>query len=111
MGLLTGFVLGMTRLAANVMEPHLNPEGLFYRVILEPNWLHYSIYLFFLCIVVIVVVSFFTKPADRSKTVGLTYGSATPEQIEETRTSWNKWDVVHTVIILSITIAFYIYFW
>ncbi len=110
-GLLTGFVLGMTRLAANVMEPYLDPQGLFYQVILQHNWLHYSIYLFFLCIAVIVVVSLFTKPADRSKTVGLTYGSATEEQKQETRASWNKWDVVHTVIILAVIGIFYIYFW
>ncbi len=110
-GLMTGFILGMTRLASNVFESSINPDGLLYRIILQPNWLHYSIYLFFLCIAVIVVVSFFTKPADRSKTVGLTYGSATPEQLKETRASWNKWDVIHTVIILSITLAFYIYFW
>jgi solute:Na+ symporter, SSS family len=110
-GLMTGFVLGMTRLASNVFESYLDPTGFMYTVFLQPNWLHYSIYLFFLCIVVIVVVSFFTKPADRSKTVGLTYGSASPEQKAETRASWNKWDVVHTAIILTITIAFYIYFW
>ena len=110
-GLVTGFVLGMTRLACNVFESYLDPDSFMYTVFLQPNWLHYSIYLFFLCIVVIVLVSMFTKPADRSKTVGLTYGSATPEQIAETRASWNKWDVVHTVIILSVTIAFYIYFW
>ena len=111
MGLLTGFVLGMTRLAANVMEPHLNPDGLFYRIILQPNWLHYSIYLFFLCIAVIVIVSLLTKPADASKTVGLTYGSANEEQKKETRASWNKWDVIHTAIILGIITMFYIYFW
>ncbi len=111
MGLLTGFVLGMTRLAANVMESYLNPEGLFYRIILQPNWLHYSVYLFFLCIAVIVIVSLFTKPADASKTVGLTFGSANEEQKNETRSSWNKWDVVHTVIILSVIGLFYIYFW
>ncbi len=111
MGLLTGFFLGMTRLAANVMEPYLNPDGLFYRVILEPNWLHYSIYLFFLCIVVIVVVSLLTKPADATKTVGLTYGSANEEQKKETRESWNKWDVIHTIIILSVIGLFYIAFW
>jgi solute:Na+ symporter, SSS family len=111
MGLLTGFVLGMTRLAANVLEPHLNPDGLFYRIILQPNWLHYSIYLFFLCIAVIVVVSLLTKPADASKTVGLTYGSANEEQKRETRESWNKWDVIHTGIILGVITLFYIYFW
>ena len=110
-GLLTGFVLGMTRLAANVLEPYINPDGLFYMIFLRSNWLHYSIYLFFLCIVVIVVVSFFTKPADASKTVGLTYGSANEEQKKETRESWNRWDVIHTVIILGVIVLFYIYFW
>jgi solute:Na+ symporter, SSS family len=110
-GLMTGFVFGMTRLAANVLEPSLDSGSLFYRIILQPNWLHYSIYLFFLCIAVIVVVSLFTRPADATKTVGLTYGSASEEQKKETRESWNKWDVVHTVIILSVIGLFYIYFW
>ncbi len=110
-GMLTGFVLGMTRLAANIFESSINPEGLFYKIILQPNWLHYSIYLFFLCIAVIVVVSLLTKPADASKTVGLTFGSADEEQKKETRASWNHWDVIHSVIILGIIGLFYIYFW
>ncbi len=110
-GLLTGFVLGMSRLVAKIFSTHVSTDSLIYTLFLESNWLHYSIYLFFICIVVIVIVSLFTKPADASKTIGLTYGSATPEQLAETRASWNKWDVVHTVIILSVTITFYIYFW
>ena len=110
-GLMTGFVFGMTRLAANVLEPRLDPDSLFHMIILQPNWLHYSIYLFFLCIVVIVVVSLFTRPADATRTVGLTYGSASEEQKKETRESWNKWDVVHTVIILGVIGLFYVYFW
>lgn len=110
-GLAIGFVIGMTRLASNIFAARINPESLMYTIFLEPNWLHFSIYLFFLCIIVIVLVSLVTKPADRSKTIGLTYGSATEEQKAETRASWNKWDVVHTVIILTIIISFYIYFW
>ncbi len=111
MGLLTGFILGMTRLGAKIFASSLSPDSLFYTVFLQPNWLHYSIYLFFICIMVIVVVSFFTKPADATKTVGLTYGSATPDQLAETRASWNKWDVINTTIIIGITVVFYIYFW
>ena len=110
-GLATGFVIGMTRLASNIFAARINPESLMYSIFLEPNWLHFSIYLFVLCIIVIVLVSLFTKPADRSKTIGLTYGSATEEQKAETRASWNKWDVIHTVIILTVVISFYIYFW
>jgi len=110
-GLLTGFILGMSRLAANIFSAQIGEDSLIYTLFLESNWLHFSIYLFFVCIIVIVLVSLFTKPADASKTVGLVYGSATPEQLAETRASWNRWDVVHTVIILTVTIAFYIYFW
>jgi len=110
-GLFTGFVLGMTRLAANVFSDSISSSSLFYQLILQHNWLHYSIYLFGICILVIIVVSLFTRPGDPNKTIGLIYGSASPEQRAETRASWNKWDVVHTVIILSVVIGFYIYFW
>ena len=56
-------------------------------------------------------VSLFTKAPEPEKIQGLVFGTSTPEQIAATRASWNKWDVVHTMIILGITVAFYIYFW
>lgn len=110
-GLLVGFVFGMLRLGSTIFAEHISPGTVYHSIFVQTNWLHYSIYLFALCLLVIVVVSQFTKLGDASKTVGLTYGSASPDQIVETRASWNKWDVVHTVIILSVTLAFYIYFW
>ncbi|MBN2349491.1 MAG: sodium:solute symporter [Bacteroidales bacterium] len=110
-GLATGFVLGMTRLGLKVFENGINAESLIYKVFLAPNWLHYEIYLFFLCILVIVIVSLLTKPLEKAKLVGVTYGTATAEEKIETRASWNNWDVAHSVIILTIIIVFYIYFW
>jgi solute:Na+ symporter, SSS family len=110
-GLATGFVLGMTRLVLNVFSESINPDGIIYKIFLQHNWLHYEIYLFALCLLVIVVVSFATKPVVRAELAGLTYGSATEEQKLETRTSWNHWDVIHTIIIIAIIIGFYIYFW
>jgi SSS family solute:Na+ symporter len=110
-GLATGFILGMTRLAMNVFRAGLNPDGLFYKVFVAPNWLHYEIYLFALCLTVIVVVTYFTKPAPYEKLVGLIYASSTPEQRAATRASWNKWDVFNTIVILGVIVLFYIYFW
>jgi solute:Na+ symporter, SSS family len=110
-GLISGFILGMTRLGLKVFEGHLNSESLIYKVFLGPNWLHYSIYLFFICIVIIVVVSLFTKPLPISQLTGLVFGTASPEQRAETRASWNYWDVINTIIVAGIVIAFYIYFW
>jgi len=110
-GLTTGFALGMTRLVFNIFADRV-PEGTWYHAIwVEPNWLHYEIYLFGLCLLVIFVVSFFTERADEEKLVGVTFFSSTPEQRAATRASYSKWDVVNSMIIIGIIIAFYIVFW
>jgi SSS family solute:Na+ symporter len=110
-GLATGFVLGMVRLVFNVFADSV-PEGTWYHAIwVEPNWLHYEIVLFGLCLIVIFVVSYFTKRADEAKLVGVTYYSSTPEQKAATRASYNSWDVINSLIIISVIVAFYIYFW
>ncbi|GAI12689.1 unnamed protein product [marine sediment metagenome] len=57
-----------------------------------------------------VVISLFTTKPTKEQTSGLTYGGTTPEQVKETRDSWDKWDVIHSLIIVGIVIAFYIYF-
>ena len=72
-GLLSGILIGLTRLGAKV---------------------------------------YYSNEAPDQKTIqGLVFGTSTPEQIAATRASWGMWDVIHTVIILGFTVAFYIYFW
>jgi SSS family solute:Na+ symporter len=110
-GMIVGFTLGMSRLGLKIFETSLNPEGILYRVFLAPNWLHYCIYLFFICIATIVVVSLFTERVSEERLVGLTYFSSTPEQRAITRASYDKWDIINSLIILGIVIAFYAYFW
>ncbi|HDR67663.1 MAG TPA: Na+/glucose cotransporter [Bacteroidaceae bacterium] len=110
-GLVVGFVLGMLRLGLKVGYGDATGDGLIYSVFVAPNWLHYEIVLFFIVIAVMVIVSFFTKPKDIVLIQGLYFGSATAEQRAITRASWNKWDVINSVIILSVIVAFYIYFW
>ena len=110
-GLVVGFVLGMLRLGLKVYYGDVTADGLIYNVFVAPNWLHYEIVLFFIVIAVMVVVSSFTKAKDALQIQGLYFGSATPEQRALTRASWNKWDVINSAIIISVIIAFYIYFW
>jgi SSS family solute:Na+ symporter len=58
-----------------------------------------------------VVISYFTK-APTVEQLKFTYrGASTPEQKKITRESWNKWDIVHTIIILGVIVGFYIIFW
>jgi SSS family solute:Na+ symporter len=109
-GLTTGFVLGMVRLVFNIFADSV-PDGTWYHTLwVAPNWLHYEIVLFAICLTVIFVVSYFTQQKSESKLVGLTYFSSTPEQKAATRASYNKWDVINSAVIITIIILFYIYF-
>lgn len=110
-GLIIGFGLGMFRLVVNIFDDAFAKSSFIYEWFIATNWLHYTVFLFIFTMVLIAIISALTPKPSKEKLVGLTYYSATPEHLEETRKSWNKWDVVHTVIILSIVIAFYIYFW
>jgi SSS family solute:Na+ symporter len=110
-GLVTGFVLGMTRLALKIFSGGINPDGLISRVFLKPNWLHYEIVLFFLVIAVMIVASMLTPKADPVKIKGLYFGSATAEEKAITRASWNNWDLVFSGIVIVVIVAFYAYFW
>jgi solute:Na+ symporter, SSS family len=108
-GLVSGFALGMTRLALVIFQNRLEPGGFFHYVV-SVNWLHYCIFLFFFTIVVMVVVSRYSTPKDPAEIQGLTYGSANSKQLAETRESWTRWDVIHTSVIVAVILGFYFRF-
>ena len=111
-GLLSGFVLGMTRLALKVFAGNSMSHGnIIYKIFLAPNWLHYEIALFFIVIILMIVISRFTPKADPASIRGLYVGSATAEEKALTRASWTNWDVIFSAIIIVVIIGFYIYFW
>jgi solute:Na+ symporter, SSS family len=109
-GLIIGFVLGMWRLGLKIAMGS-DGSGFLYDVFVAPNWLHYEIALFIFVIVAMIVISYFTKKTDPAKLTGLVFGTASPEQKAVTRASWNNWDVFHSVVIICIIVAFYVYFW
>lgn len=126
-GMIAGFVIGITRLGAKVLYSVLagqagysdvklwaaehGVKNIFYTLFYEVNWLFFSGGMLLFSILVIMIVSRFTPGATASQVEGLTFSSATLAQKSATRASWNKWDILHTLIILGFTVAFYIYFW
>ncbi len=110
-GLLTGFVLGMTRLGFKVFGTGMGQDGILYSIFLKMNGYNYEVILFFLVIVLMIVVSYFTPKADPVAIKGLYVGSASAEQKALTRASWNNWDLFFSGIIIVVIIAFYAYFW
>jgi SSS family solute:Na+ symporter len=112
-GLIAGMVVGLTRLGAKIYySSAVSPdENLFKYIFYDVNWLFFCGWMLLFCILVIIAVSIFTKAPSPEKIQGLVFGTSTKEQLAETRASWNHWDIMHTCIILGITVAFYIYFW
>ncbi len=126
-GMIAGFVIGIIRIGAKVLYTSLaKADGFtdvkiwaletgvsnwFYKLFYGVNWLFFSGGMLVFSLLVIFVVSQFTKKADETQIQGLTFASLTGEQKALSRASWNQWDVMHTLIILGFTIAFYIYFW
>jgi SSS family solute:Na+ symporter len=109
-GLVTGFVLGMLRLVLTIFKDGLNPDG-FFHALVAMNWLYYCSMLFILITAIVIITSLFTKPASAAQIAGLTYGSISAEQRAEIRAGIDKWDIIHTAIIMGITVAIYIRFW
>jgi len=70
------------------------------------HWLYYAEALLIVTILLVVIISLLTKAPAPEKVRFTAYG-ATPEEKAATRAGWNKWDVIHTVIILGIVAVFY----
>lgn len=105
--LIGGFALGMSRLVAELFKADLS--GVLYKFA-SMNFLHFCIFLFLACIVMMIAVSLFTpKPSD-AKIKGLTYATTVAEDKASSRASWNYRDVVLSVIILIILAGIIIYF-
>ncbi len=110
-GLLIGFVLGMTRLGFKIFGSNMGQDGILYSVFFKLNGYNYEVILFFVVIVLMIIISYFTPRADPAAIKGLYVGSATAEQKALTRASWNNWDLFFSGIIIAVVIAFYAYFW
>lgn len=126
-GMIAGFVIGIMRIGAKVVYTTLSKgagysdvklwaaetgvNNPFYNLFYDVNWLFFSGGMLAFSILVILLVSRFTEAAPAAQIQGLTFGSSNADQRAATRASWNHWDIFHTVVILGLTTAFYIYFW
>jgi len=105
--LIGGFIIGMLRLVAELFKEHLS--GWLY-TFADINFLYFCVYLFLVCIAVMIVVSLFTQRPTYEKIQGLTYGTTVAEDKATTRASWNMKDVILSLIILAIIALVLIYF-
>ncbi len=110
-GLGVGFILGMLKLFIQALVGSgsiTSPEWLV--AIGNYNFLFASGWLLAISILIVVIVSLLTPAPDYKKIDGLTYATVSKEHKAENRASWNKWDVIGTVIVLSLVLSMYLYF-
>lgn len=103
--LLTGFVLGMGRLIAELMRDRLSGWLYTFATI---HFLHFALFLFLLCCGILVVVSLFTRPAPDSQLAGLTF--TTTKGVELKQVQWTRISLAFTLILLGIVGVVWLYF-
>ncbi len=116
--LLLGFALGLAKLGCQVYAGLVPPERLetlsFIQQMLVAygsiNFLLFCVYLFLFCCATLVLVSLCTAKPDTAQIANLTYATNTAEGRDEVRASWNRWDVIHTTVVLLIILSVYLYF-
>ena len=111
--LITGFSLGIFRLAVDTPVKLFNVtyiEGSFFWIINNIFFQYYSLVIFLVCIAVMIVVSYMTQPPAYEKIDGLTYGTTSISDKQQSRSTWSKGDVIASVIVLLLIIAAYLYF-
>ena len=102
-----GFVLGLIKLTLELFQKNLTGVLHDFATI---NFLYFCIYLFLFSIVVMVVVSLLTPKPDEAHIKGLTFATTVAEDKAASRASWNKWDVVLSLIVVAIIVSVFIYF-
>jgi solute:Na+ symporter, SSS family len=117
--LLTGFVLGAVRFVFEVLDKSRHYESGFIRWLVDMNFLHYAIFMFVVCTVVLVGVSLMYPAPDRKKLAGLTFATvddkidstdvSAPHLAKETSTE-HAINVALTLALLATVISLWIYF-
>jgi SSS family solute:Na+ symporter len=109
-----GFLMGIFRLAVDtpvaLIDGFSYADGSFLWIVSNIFFQYYSLVIFLTCIVVMVGVSYMTKPPDYQKISGLTFGTLSDQDRSDSRASWNWRDLSLSVLLMVLIILIYFYF-
>jgi SSS family solute:Na+ symporter len=115
--LIIGFVLGVFRLAIDTpvglglpgFEDGYATGSLFW-IINNIFFQYYSLFIFVVCVVVMVAVSYATDPPALDRIQGLTFATTSADERALSRASWDRRDVITSAIVLLLILMAYLYF-
>ncbi len=112
--LITGFVMGLFRLAVDtpvkLSTTFHYEQGSFLWVVNNIFFQYYSLLITVVCMVVFVLVSYTSKAPDYARISGLTFSTMTIEDKKASRSTWTVSDVILSVLLVVVIIALYLYF-
>jgi len=115
--LIVGFVLGVFRLAIDTpvtlgLAGFENGyvEGSFLWIINNIYFQYFSLFIFIVCVIVMIAVSYLTEELSRDKIRGLTFATTTSKDRLESRASWDRRDVITSCLVLGLILLAYLYF-
>ncbi|MGH7639086.1 MAG: sodium:solute symporter [Gemmatimonadaceae bacterium] len=104
--LISGFVLGALRLVTELSRENLDGLLLSYATM---NFLHFAVFLFVVCSVILLVVSLATPAPAADKTAGLTFETKRPAE-STSNAAWRAKDRVLSIVLVVCVLAVWIYF-
>jgi len=115
--LVAGFALGAFRLAVDTpvslrLEGYAQgyTTGSFLWIVNNIYFQYYSVFIFIVSAAVMIGVSYLTPAPDEARLTGLTWGTVTADHRRASRESWNRWDVINSVVVLVLILLAYLYF-
>src|SRR5690242_20365872 len=117
--LLVGFVLGAARFIFEVLDKSRHYQSGAIRWLVDMNFLHYAIWMFVVCSVVLIGVSFMYPAPERKRLAGLTFSTVdekidtvdvtTPHLARETRFE-HRLNLAFTFVLLAAVIGLWYHF-
>ena len=102
-----GLTMATLRIIAELFATET--DGIFY-LFATINFSHMAIFMFLACVVVCISVSVVTNPPDFSRIKGLAFGTLDTKQKIDTQNSFDKIDVIVSVILVAIIAWILMYF-
>lgn len=112
--LIAGFALGVFRLAVDT-PPKIWPdyqyaEGSLLWIVNKIYFQYFSLLIFVVSSLVMIIVSLATQAPDYQKISGLTFGTLSETDRSKTRESWSTVDILTSLGLMAIIVASYLYF-
>src|SRR5215470_11603124 len=117
--LLVGFVLGAARFVFEVLDKGSHYSSGAIRWIVDMNFLHYAIFMFVVCSIVLIAVSMMYPAPDRKKLAGLTFATvgekmdmvdATAPHLAKETGLERTLNVIFSLALVSTVVGLWIYF-